>query len=269
MQSMSRFVLLGAAAWALACDSLSTSPLAPQSGDLVALRDDGSIFWVSPAKPDSLRGSVRMRGTLGTTDPLVTIAYRPATGALYGRSTAGGMFTLDAIAGLAAKVGPDVQLLGASVYASAFSPAADRWRIVTDAGDNVLMNPETGFGTGGTPIATTAVIGAIAYASTAPGLWTVYGIDNTNKQLVRLGGLDGVPSPNSGVIEIVGSLGLGSDTVSAGGFAVTAAGEAYAAIRLSSDDVTKLYRIDLGSGAATVVGRLGTGAAVRAMTFAP
>jgi hypothetical protein len=112
-------------------------------------------------------------------------------------------------------------------------------------------------------------VSAIAYTNNTPGaaLTTIFGIDGPAATLVRIGGVDGTPSPNGGVVTTIGSLGVTPDAVDIG-FDITPSGVAYAAFAVAG--ISNLYTIDLASGTATLVGRLGPGnVAVRGLAITP
>lgn len=238
----------------------------PASGDIVALVNNGDLFWVDRTDPDSVQGSTVWSGGA---EMMATMAYRPVTGDLIGRGNNGGLYIVDPGRGLGTQFGTPVAMPGATSFATTFSSRTDRMRIVSNAHHNGRYNPTNAGLTFDDSLNTAAVIAAIAYSPVVTDSQTLYAIDNTNKQLVRIGGPNGNPPPELGAIQVVGSLGLGAPAVSARGMVITSAGVAYAAIALSDDNLTKLYAINLTTGAATLVGVLGTGAAVRAIAIAP
>ena len=75
----------------------------------------------------------------------------------------------------------------------------------------------------------------------------LYAIDSTRNILTRL------PSPNDGLVETVGALGVDFD--SPAGFDISKQGIAYGALHSGAE--TGLYTVDLGSGVATKVGTIG------------
>src|SRR5262249_41486570 len=85
---------------------------------------------------------------------------------------------------------------------------------------------------------------------------TLFGIDFTNSVLVRIGGVNGSPSPNGGVLTTIGGLGvtLGDTTI---GFDITSTNTALAILTVGG--TTSLYSINLSNGAATSIGAVGTG----------
>ena len=192
---------------------------------------------------------------------LVGIDVRPANGAIYGLGNAGGLYVLDP-AGTRPelKARLNVALEGRS-FGLDFNPTVDRLRVVSDSGQNLRINVDTGavtvdgFLKSGT--ARAAGIGGVAYTnndtdtSTAT---TLFDLDSVNDQLVTQ-----VP-PNDGVLVPVGRLGFRGSSVSAfdiwtsvkDGKAVDNMG--FAAL----DGGGSLFSIDLKLGSATFIGNVGT-----------
>ena len=129
--------------------------------------------------------------------------------------------------------------------------------------ENVRIAPATGALANNdpdiNPAGTTTLVGA-AYDRNVVGTpaTTLFALDAFDNTLVRVGGPDGVPSPNGGAIQDVGALGVAIDAATDGGFDISSAtATAYAA--LTSGGTTRLYTVNLGTGAATLVGTIGTG----------
>jgi hypothetical protein len=236
---------------------------------------------ISPSLPQSLIVfdttapavvTVRTLAGVGSAESVVGLDVRPSTGQLYALSVATGSaansavhtYAVDPTTGAATLVGQTgVGLAGAGDVPSGidFNPKVDRLRLVNTNDENARIDPVDGDLAGNdpdvTPAVTVALI-AIAYDrnTTESGPTTLYGINRITSQLVIQGGIDGTPSPNSGVATPVGSLGFTLDPASDGGFDVAPGGTAYATLTSDVDDEPRLYTIDLASGAATPVGEL-------------
>lgn len=214
---------------------------------------------------------------------LVGISFRPLTRQLYGLGVNGNttsLFAIDPESGATTPVGSQtlpagVTIVPANVFGFDFQPVADRLRVVdnlpSDSGPNLnnfRLNPNNGafvaadtdldFGglpgnEGEGPLATIAydrnLLGATAT--------TLFGIVAGGDRLVRLGGVDGTPSPNGGKLTSIGPLGVDVST-NAGLDIDPATGEAFAI--LQSAGQSGLYGIDLSTGAATPIGKLAGGA---------
>jgi hypothetical protein len=272
--------LLAASLIALACLACcaGSAPAAP--GDMVALgvgSHGNTLYSFSPASPATVTATPVVG--LGASN-LVGIAYRPATLRLYGLGVNGNvinLFTLDPATGGASPVGAPATistLIGANAYGIAFNPVADRLRVVNDLAsgvgtntNNFRLNPDNGALAGSdTDLDFSALPGgsgegplvAVAYDRSVAGTakTTLYGVVAGGDRLVRLGGVDGAPSPNGGVLSNVGLLGVDT-TINAGLDIDPATGAAFAALTVAG--VSRLYRVDLVTGAATQVGTIGDG----------
>jgi len=163
-----------------------------------------------------------------------------------------------------------------------FNPTVDRIRYVGSDGTtntaNARLNPNTGAlvanDTAVTP--NTAVVIGAAYDRNTDRLnatniaTTLYVIDRATGTLGTIGGIDGATNPNLGAFTPIGPLGFTLSTTNDGGFDIIEAiggasaannngrGIAYAALT-ASDNITRLYTIDLTTGLATAVGVLGAG----------
>src|SRR5262249_1191677 len=111
----------------------------------------------------------------------------------------------------------------------------------------------------------------IAYSNNdtdpATATTTVYGVDAGVDALVTIGTLNGAQSPNTGVLHTVGALGVNVDD-GAVDIATPAAGNVgFAALHANADTASRLYRINLATGAATLVGPIAGGAKIDGLTL--
>ena len=223
----------------------------PQRAQLVVLSLRGIVFWVDPAQPEQIEGAVVPKG-LPQYDTLVSIASRPANGQVYARSRFGALYRLNLTTGAVKQAGAVSVAFGGVTYeAAAFSPVTDRMRVVTDIRTNYLFNPRTGDGEPDVELATKGIIASIAYAPPVGRATTLFGIDRVRSELVRIG---------DGAVSGVGPLGVPVGPLQ--GLAIEPDGRAYAALAFG-DLGTRLYRVDLASGAAQDIGILGSGGLVR------
>jgi hypothetical protein len=156
-----------------------------------------------------------------------------------------------------------------------FNPVVDRARLVNANDENARINPFSGDlaanDTDITPAATTALIGA-AYDRNVDGATatTLFAIDRTGSELVRVGGVNGTPSANGGVATSIGPLGVALEPANDAGFDIAPDGTAFAALTADSDNLTRLYTINLATGAASPIGLIGVGTTqVRALAVVP
>jgi hypothetical protein len=220
------------------------------------------------------------------TETIRGIDFRPATGELYalginspgnaGDPDEGRIYKLNTSTGVLTQVGNSAfksDLQDGNDYGFDINPVVDRIRIVTDRDDNLRVNPNTGALAGTdtdlTAGANPSIVGA-AYDRNFEGTaqTTLYGINNQDDSLVRIGGIDGSPSPNGGVATSVGSLGVAFTDFKVGFDIESRTGTAYAVIRPTATGLTSLYTIDLTTGAATLVGAVGTNPALHGMSVA-
>jgi Domain of unknown function (DUF4394) len=199
---------------------------------------------------------------------LLGIDFRPATGELYGlvfvNSINGRLVKIDKSTGTITSVGTSALTISGSYYGMSFTPTVDRIRIVSNFDLNIRVNPATGV-LSGTDTALAFAAGDVntinpsvthvahtnAYAGATTS--TTYGIDAATNSLVRIGGVDGLPSPNTGQLTTIGSLGTTASL--AGGFDTEPTSNIGYAV-LGSPSV--LYTINLTTGAATAIGAVGS-----------
>ena len=142
------------------------------------------------------------------------IDFRPLTGRLYGVGSTSQVYVIDADSGFASPIGaPFTPALAGTEFGVDFNPQADRLRVVSNAGQNLRINPETGGATTDRNLAfattdanagkTPSVVGAAYTNNVARAPSTVLNdIDS---------GLDILATqapPNNGTLNTVGKLGV-------------------------------------------------------------
>lgn len=184
-------------------------------------------------------------------ETLVGIDIRPVNKQLYGVGSTSRLYQINTTTGAATAVSaaPFAELLSGAVFGVDFNPSADRLRIVSNTGQNLRIHPETGAlvakDTDTNPMGTG--ISAAAYTNNTAGAaaTVLYDIGSTTDRLYRQ------DPPNGGILISVGPLGVDADA--SNGFDISgASNKAYAL--LTTGGGTKLYTINLETGAATVVG---------------
>ncbi len=233
------------------------------------------------------------------TETLVGIDFRPRTGQLFASAVITGSannavirtYSINLQNYFATFVGQTAAgLAGAGDVATGFdfNPTVDRIRIVNGNDENARLNPNNGALAGNdtdlTPGLTVDIIGvaydrnfdrqSIASPSNNVIPTTLFAINRASSSLDIQGSADGTPvSPNAGVVTTVGPLGFSLNASADGGFDIGAAagtGEAFAALTSAADNLTRLYSINLTTGAATAVGLIGSGSTqVRGIAIAP
>ncbi len=250
---------------------------------------NNTLFAFDTASPGTVNMGIGVTG-LGAGENLVGIDIRPQNGQLYGLTSngAGGvrLYAISPVTGTAVPLtagpvqfddggGSPVPVAGTN-FGFDFNPVADRVRVVTDAGVNFRMNPNTGLiidGAGGTPGVNpdgaisngTTTVDATAYTNNTPNalVTTQYTLDSaTDKLFIQ-------NPPNNGTQSGGVSVTLGAsilDFSAVNGFDIpsgvnvgtsgnVASGDGFAV--LTSDGAPALYTINLTSGQAALVGTLG------------
>ena len=245
-------------------------PAAASAAPAVALTTGNTLVKFDTTTPGSTM-SLPVTG-LGAGETLTGIDARPANGLLYGVAVAAGpsirVYRIDPVTGAATAAGPAVTTLPLAANVDTaldFNPVVDRIRYVNVNDENARFNPDNGALGGDDPDINPAgvdIVGA-AYDRNVAGttLTTLFAINRATSSLALIGGVDGTPSPNTGTVTDIGSLGVGTLIASVdAGFDIAPDGTAYAVLTPTDTNTTALYTINLGTGAATLVGTVGTGA---------
>src|SRR5262245_52665967 len=143
--------------------------LALLPGTVGAARDDGSVRMAlalttsnelvpfNPRRPQRARDRMPITN-LKPNESVVGIDFRPLTGRLYAIGSTSQVYVINTRNGFATPIGaPFTPALQGTAFGVDFNPAADRIRVVSDAGQNLRINPDTGVAVADT---------ALAYAAT-------------------------------------------------------------------------------------------------------
>jgi Domain of unknown function (DUF4394) len=233
----------------------------PTTSDFVGLTAKNDLAFFNA---DNLKNvtQVQVKG-LKYDETLVGVDFRPNTGQLFAVNNGNRLYTIDVKSGTATQVGTDtfaVRLNGQS-FGVDFNPVVDRIRVVSDAGQNLRLNPDTGAVTDFDPMvdgvqadgnlngATDSIVAA-GYINSFTGTTstTLYGIDAESDQLFVQN------PPNDGTQNLVGSL--GADFAANAGFDIVFKNGTNSAFATSD---SLLYSINLQSGAATLLGTVRDG----------
>ncbi len=220
--------------------------------------------------PGVVLSSVKITG-LADGERLVGIDFRPATNGLYGVASLAGVgrvVSIDTTTGLATGVGAATFALVGADFDVDFNPTVDRIRLVSDAGQNLRLNPVTGaLAATDVPLAyaagdvnagaAPAAVGA-AYTNNdnnAATSTTLYDVDAALDVLVTQN------PPNNGTLNTVGALGAG--TLMEVGFDIWARLDATGAAvanfgfaALSSPGNSAFYEVNLTTGVASSLGSI-------------
>ena len=192
---------------------------------------------------------------------ILGIDMRPATGQLYALGSTSRLYTINMSSGVAAQVGTVAftPALSGTAFGFDFNPTVDRIRVVSNTGQNMRLDPNTGLVAAvDLPLNPgTLGVSAAAYTNNFAGAATtsLYVIDaNTDKLYIQT-------PPNNGTLVEVGSLGI--NITADNGFDIGGrSGKAYGVFSIGS--LTKLYTLDLTTGLA--VGQVDFPAGARGFT---
>ncbi len=218
--------------------------------DFIALTNDGRLINFEGGDLNSA-GTITNISGLESNEMLLSIDYRPATGQLYAISSASRLFHINENSGVATLLGTTLSpAVDGDNPSLDFNPTVDRIRLVTETGQNLRLHPELG-----TVVATDGDInggmnpriGAVAYTNSFSGATetTLYDIDFEQDKLYKQ------TPPNDGGLEEVGNLGIDFEGV--GDMDILPDNSVALAVN-RKDDESRLYTINLQSGAAAWVG---------------
>lgn len=253
---------------------------------LVGVADETKLVLFSSDEPDDVK-VVRIKG-LQRREEILGLDVRPLTGELYALGSSARLYTINHLTGRATAIGvaPFTNELVGTKFGFDFNPTVDRIRIVSNAGLNLRVNPTNGllaavdgnlaYATNDTNAGVSPRVVGAAYVNNDndPATGTVlYDIDSSLNTLVMQN------PPNSGTLVTVGPLGY--DVKKTVGFDVAGSdGTAYASLVVKksrghgkhrdddddddywkpsrgTNDRAHLFTVDLLTGAATHVGKIG------------
>lgn len=243
---------------------------------LYALTLDSRIARFDSANPGAIDSNVAVQN-LNPGERVVGIDYRPRTGGLYGLAvadngtgTAARLLLINPLTGAAGQVGGGFAMPagdGSGRFGFDFNPTVDRIRVVTASGLNLRLNPNDGTVAGvDANILLNGPIDSAAYDRNYDGKLgangtTLFTINPVSGNLHTQGTVNSVVSPNTGLQTVVGPLGTPIDPTGAVGFDIAADGPAFAVFdgNVGAGVGTGLYSVNLGTGAATLIGLVGDG----------
>lgn len=251
-------IITAPGAGAVTCNEANANRLAA-----TALTERDQLLCFDTQRPEGARRIGVVSGLNAGDAGLIGIDYRPATGQLVGVGPAGGIYSIDPSTAAATKLSQMTVLPSGTDFGIDFNPTVDRLRIVSDNGQNLRVNVETGdvivdgtltYAPGTTPPPTSGVTGA-AYTNNDADpatATTLFDIDSSLDQVAIQA------PPNAGGLNRTGAL--GADTMPEVGFdiystvdgATTVANGAFASLTIGG--TSALYSVDLLTGRATAIG---------------
>lgn len=225
-----------------------------------------SLVRFTTATPATVGTPLAVTGLVAG-DTLKAIDYRPANGMLYGIATDVTnanvrTYLINPTSGAATAVGVPVPLpVPAMAWDINFNPTVDRIRVVNDQDENARLHPDFGTlaadDTNLNP--STVSVDGVAYTNPFAGATstTLYALNAATNSLATIGGVNGTPSPNGGLVTDIGPLGI-TFAGSTAAFDIATNNTAFAVLRPAAGMLT-LYTINLSTGAATSAGVVGDG----------
>jgi hypothetical protein len=224
------------------------------------------------ATPQSIQTRVSVIG-LKPGEFLQDIDFRPATGQLYGLSNQSRLYFLDPRSGAASQVGPNGAFnLGSVPFGFDFNPVTGVIRIVTPAGTNLRVNPDTGkvvgvdpnlaYASGDSGAGQTPDVTDIAYSNSVAGAATthLFGIDSARNALVQIDGGTGtlttVGAPASVPFEALDSFDIHTAGTDNTGYVLRSRG---LQPNGGLPNFWEADTINLSTGGLTTLGPIGTG----------
>jgi Domain of unknown function (DUF4394) len=291
---LSTWALTATAAAILAgCASTPTEPVgAARAEKAVAVTASHQLIKFNAGQPQKILASLPIKG-LQPGEVILGIDYRVVKDTLYALGSSGRLYTLNEDTAQLTQVGsaPFAVNLEGKQFGFDFNPAVDRIRVDSHTGQNMRLHPDTGAVVDSNPnVNGVQIDGTLSYAATDanagkkssivgaaysynkadPKITTNYALDSTNGTLVTQGTREGVApavSPNTGQLFTVGKVGVNFEDAA---FDIQALSDvAFAALNGKEIKGTRLYTIDLKTGAAQFIGTLGTNEAIRGMAMEP
>lgn len=211
--------------------------------------ETNNLISFDSSAPGTVVSSVAITGL---TNSFQALDFRPRNNVLYGLGTDRIVYTIDTMTGAATAVSGPLMING-TAFGFDFNPTIDRLRIVSDSNENYVYDPNTNtlaapatpvmYAAGDVNAGKNADITANAYTSSTfgqpAGTTQLFAIDTAADVLTR-------QANSAGTLTTVGATGvnLGSRT----SFDI-AGGDAFAF------NGSTLYRVNLGTGALTALGK--------------
>lgn len=258
----------GRRAIALGAVLVLAAPAAAQARDIYATDTGGNLLRFDSRFPGIVLDSNRLTG-LPAGVSLVGIDIRPATGGLVGVGTDSVVYAVDAASGGVAPLGAGFApgLAGTS-FGVDVNPVPDALRITSDAeqnyriafatGNHAAMSPDGALNPGDPGIVASAYSES-TISSIRPATTTLFGIDATAGALVTQS------PPNAGTLGNPKPLGVRVGVRTSFDIAGVL-NRGYLVTTPPGTSGSRLYGVDLATGAATEIGPVGTGSLVSSGT---
>ncbi len=233
----------------------------PAAESLFAVTEDNRLLRFLRTTPGTIASNLSISGLLGG-ETLQGIDFG-ADSQLYGlgiinpagaNNAQGRLYQIDIVTGVATRLGAvafsTTMRSSLGYFGFAYDAAADSFRVVSESGDNLRVNPTGTLAAVGSPIPASSLLSAIAYDRRDSEGAQLYGID-LNGKLVRIGGTASDP-----MVKVIGNLGS-SDFGASDGFDITPDGIAW--VTSVRSGLNRVNTVNLATGLATEKGTIGSG----------
>jgi hypothetical protein len=240
---------------------VALSSAASAADQFVGVRDDGKIVTFDSTSPQTFASAVTVIG-LAADEIIVGTSIRPTDGVVFAVGSTSRLYQIQPDTGFAAAAGGFVfsPPLDGTDFGVAFDPSGELLRVTSNTGQNLVLNPANGttasvdpplvYAQGDANAGLSAGIVACGWSVSQQTGARLYGIDFARGLLVW------IDVPTAGSVRTVGPLGVGA-LVGGGftGFDVSpSTGVAYAELAPVGGSTSRLYSINLATGAAAQVG---------------
>lgn len=254
---MLRRLVLAAAAATAACLACAPAALAER---FVATDASSRLYTFDDKAPAQWTRSKPLTG-LAAGERVVGLDVRPAGRQLIALTNMSRLYAVQRAKASATPLGPGpfAPALSGNAFGFDVNPTVDRIRLVSDSGQNLRLNPDTGtiaftdgtlrYSDGDAGAGSAPAVVASAYSNSTAGAMTttLYGIDSARDVLAIQS------PPNGGVLTTVGALGV--DVVGPVSFDISAKdGKAYVLARHAGATRSRLYKLNLVTGMARELG---------------
>ena len=244
-------------------------PLVAQAGDngrdhkrlLYATDTRGNLVSFRAGSPQRLRSVQAITG-LPAGVSLAGIDFRPATGDLYGVGSDSVVYRINPTTGIAIAEGPAfTPALSGQSFGLDFNPTVDRIRLTSDADQNLRLHPDDANVVGvdanlnpGDPSIVGSAYTASSFSATRPAATVLYAVDSVADALFVQ------TPPNAGTLTMAKPLGI--DLSSPGRVRHRRTNDVAYLVSNDARRGATLYRVNLSTGSATRLGRVGDGSTV-------
>ncbi len=242
-------------------------PPPPRSRTVYGI-SSGNLISFNSASPGTILSTMAISG-LGSGETILGIDFRPATGELFALGSLSRLYTINLTTGAVTQVGSNGAFtLSGTKFGFDFNPTVDRIRVTSDLDQNLRLNPNNGaiaftdtvlaYAAGDFNAGVNPDVQAVAYTnSTAGATATTLFFYDFSRNIIGT-----IFPPNGGRLNTIGNSGITARTGTTVDFDITTdqtSGINTAFLSASTTDTaTNFYRVNLTTGATSLVGAIGS-----------